>query len=245
VKLSAAAHTDCGRVRRENQDTYSYDAGLGLFLIADGMGGRAGGKRASAEAVRIVTEAIAAEPGEKGDGGVRLRTAIEAANREIWQLGHSDPALHGMGTTIVALLVEGDVLHLAHVGDSRAYRVRDGALEQLTRDHSYAAELAGQGIDLTDERMQRRYHGVLTRAVGAEETIEVEIARDTLRSGDTLALCSDGVYRMVPPAELQTLLATAGPLAAVARTIVERANAAGGPDNSTIVVLRAGDETAA
>lgn len=241
MRLTAAAHTDRGQVRRENQDCYGYDADVGLFVLADGMGGRAAGARASAEAVRIVMEAIAAGTDE-GDGGARLEAAIAVANRRIWQLAEADPALHGMGTTVVTLLVEGATGHVAHAGDSRLYRVRGEAIEALTRDHSYAAELAGQGIELADG-MSAHYRGMLTRAVGVEEAVEVEVGRVPLAAGDLLLLCSDGVYRPVPPDELRALVTAAdGDLAARAAAIVARANEAGGPDNATVVVVRVEDD---
>ena len=238
MRLTGAAHTDQGRVRRENQDAYGLSADLGLYLVADGMGGHAGGKRASEEATRVVTAAIAASVGRE-QGADRLRAAIERANARIWELGEADPALHGMGTTIVAVLVEGAVAHVAHVGDSRVYRIRGGAMVALTRDHSYVAELADMGVDLADASVRARYSSMLTRAVGVAPSVEVDVASEPLQPGDTLLLCSDGVYRMVPADVLVELVTTSGAdLAAACAAIIARANANGGTDNSTVLLLR-------
>jgi serine/threonine protein phosphatase PrpC len=240
VKLIGAAHTDRGRVRRENQDSYGFDAGIGLYLVADGMGGRAGGKRASEEAARVVAEAVAASAASGTDGAGRLTHAIERANAHVWELSQSDPLLHGMGTTIAALLVEGETAHVAHVGDSRVYRLRGEAIAPLTRDHSYLVELAGQGADVADPRVRARFGSLLTRAVGVEPTVEVDALSEPILAGDVFLLCSDGVYRMVAPGELAAIVAAKGDdLAAACAAIVARANDAGGSDNSTVILLRA------
>src|SRR6185295_11422881 len=119
MRIRGAARTDPGRVRRENQDNFGLATNLGLGFVADGMGGHAGGKRASEEAARVITEAVAAGAASGHDGGTRLRLAIEEANRHVWALPQSEPALHGLGTTVAALLIEGGTGHVAHVGDSR------------------------------------------------------------------------------------------------------------------------------
>lgn len=241
MKLIAAAHSDRGKVRSENQDSYSCDTNAGLFLIADGMGGRAAGKRASAEGTRVIVEEVArASAGV--EAGARLATAVERANAHVWRLAQGDPALHGMGTTVAALLVEGTTGFLAHVGDSRIYRVRDGRIDVLTRDHSYAAELAGQGVEVPDARTRARFDSMLTRAVGAEEAVEVEVTRHDIVAGDVFLLCSDGVYRMVEPRDLLALV-TSGQrdLAATCAAIIDHANAAGGRDNATVILVRAED----
>lgn len=232
-------------VRRENQDSYSCDTGVGLFLVADGMGGRAGGKRASEEAARVIAAEVA-RAGVHTDAGARLTAAIEQANTRVWQLAQDEAALHGMGTTVAALLAEGTAGHLAHVGDSRVYRVRDGQIEALTRDHSYAAELESQGVEVSDAKVRARYDSMLTRAVGVDETVEVEVARHEIRVGDVFLLCSDGVYRMVADADLAALV-TSGhrDLAATCAAIVQHANSAGGRDNATVILVGAEDGASA
>jgi protein phosphatase len=244
VKLSGAVHTDRGRVRRENQDSYGFSAAAGLYLVADGMGGRAGGKEASAEAARVVTEAIAATAPGAADGADRLRRAIDLANRRVWDVAQTDPSLTGMGTTIAALLFEDETAHIAHVGDSRVYRIRDGAVVLLTRDHSYLAELAERGIEV-DAAQRRAYGSTLTRALGVAPSVQVDVSTERVAVGDTYIICSDGVHRLVEAADMQaTIAASGGDLARACIAIVERANAGGGPDNSTIIVLHAGPDGA-
>ena len=239
VKLSGAVHTDRGRVRRENQDSYGFSAAAGLYLVADGMGGRAGGKEASSEAARVVTEAITAAPPDGANGAERLRRAIDLANRRVWDVAQTDPSLTGMGTTIAALLFEDESAHIAHVGDSRVYRIRDGAVVLLTRDHSYLAELAERGIEV-DAAQRRAYGSTLTRALGVAPTVQVDVSTERVAIGDTYIICSDGVHRLVEPADMQaTIAASGGDLTGACIAIVERANAGGGPDNSTIILLRA------
>ncbi len=239
MKIRGAARTDPGRVRRENQDSFGLATNIGLGFVADGMGGHAGGKRASEEAARVILESVAAGLASGTDGALRLKQAIEEANRKIWTLPQTEPALHGLGTTVAALLVENDVAHVAHVGDSRVYCIRDGQIEALTRDHSYLNDLAARGVELTDAAMRARYESVLTRALGVAPTVDVELARRPLRHGDTFALCSDGVYRVVSAERLAALIAAGGDdLTAVCDAIIDGANAGGGPDNCTIVLLR-------
>jgi serine/threonine protein phosphatase PrpC len=241
VRLIGAARTDRGLVRRENQDSYGFSAATGLYLVADGMGGQAAGKRASEEAARVVTETVETDGGVGGASGAeRLRRAIEHANAHLWQLAQAEPGLRGMGTTIASVLVEGDVAHVANVGDSRVYRIRAGELTRLTRDHSYLAEFTERGIELPNAEVRARYGSVLSRAVGIAPTVEVDVRSEPIVAGDTYVICSDGVHRLVEPAEMCALVAAGGDdLEQVCRAIVAHANAAGGPDNSTVIVLRA------
>ena len=240
MKIRGAARTDPGRVRRENQDSFGLATSIGLGFVADGMGGHAGGKRASEEAARVITESVAAGVAGGTEPALRLKLAIEEANRRIWTLPQSEPALHGMGTTVAALLIDGDVGHVAHVGDSRVYCIRDGTIEALTRDHSYLNELAARGVELTDVAMRARYESVLTRAIGVSPTVEVELASRPVQQGDTFLLCSDGVYRVLTPEMLAEIVARGGDdLDAACETVIARTNDGGGPDNCTIVLLRA------
>ena len=239
MKIRGAARTDPGRVRRENQDSFGLAPDLGLGFVADGMGGHAGGRRASEEAARVITESLAAGAPGGTDAGLRLRSAIEEANRRVWALPQSEPALHGLGTTVAALLVDGDVGHVAHVGDSRVYHLRDGTIEALTHDHSYLNDLAARGVELKDPAMRARYESVLTRAIGVAPTVEVDVASRPVGSGDTFLICSDGVYRVLSPEDLVGIVAAAGEdLDAACATIIQRTNDGGGPDNCTVVLLR-------
>jgi PPM family protein phosphatase len=239
MKIRGAARTDPGRVRRENQDNFGLATNLGLGFVADGMGGHAGGKRASEEAARVIMESLAAGVAGGTDGGLRLKTAIEEANRRVWALPQTEPALHGLGTTVAALLVEGHVGHVAHVGDSRVYCIRNGTIDVLTHDHSYLNDLAARGVELTDPAMRARYESVLTRAIGVAPTVDVEIATRPIEAGDIFLLCSDGVYRVLSPEQLAAIVADGGTdLEQMCATIIARTNEGGGPDNCTIVLLR-------
>ena len=239
MKIRGAARTDPGRVRRENQDNFGLATNLGLGFVADGMGGHAGGKRASEEAARVITESVAAGVSSGMEGGMRLRLAIEEANRHVWALPQSEPALHGLGTTVAALLVDGATGHVAHVGDSRVYCIRNGTIDVLTHDHSYLNDLAARGVELTDPAMRSRYESVLTRAIGVAPTVDVEVVTRQLAAGDTFLLCSDGVYRVLSPEQLATIVADGGEdLDRTCDTIIRRTNEGGGPDNCTIVLLR-------
>jgi protein phosphatase len=240
MKIRGAARTDPGRVRRENQDSFGLAIGIGLGFVADGMGGHAGGKRASEEAARVITESVAAGAASGTDAALRLKLAIEEANRRIWTLPQSEPALHGMGTTVAALLIDGDVGHVAHVGDSRVYCIRNGSIEALTRDHSYLNELAARGVELTDVTMRARYESVLTRAIGVAPTVDVELASHAVNLGDTFLICSDGVYRVLAPETLAAIVAGGGEdLQAACDAVIAQANDGGGPDNCTVVLVRA------
>ncbi len=239
MRIRGAARTDPGRVRRENQDNFGLAPDLGLGFVADGMGGHAGGKRASEEAARVITDSIAAGAASGTDAALRLRTAIEEANRRVWTLPQAEPALHGLGTTVAALLCDGAVGHIAHVGDSRVYCIRNGTIEVLTHDHSYLNDLAARGVELTDPAMRQRYESVLTRAIGVAPTVEVDVATRALAAGDTYLLCSDGVYRVLSPEQLAAIVAAHGDdLDAGCTTIITRTNEGGGPDNCTVVLLR-------
>jgi protein phosphatase len=239
MKIRGAARTDPGRVRRENQDNFGLATNLGLGFVADGMGGHAGGKRASEEAARVITDAVAAGAAGGTAADVCLRQAIEEANARVWSLPQTEPALHGLGTTVAALLVDGDVGHVAHVGDSRVYRLRNGAIDVLTHDHSYLNDLAARGVELTDPAMRARYESVLTRAIGVAATVDVELSTHPLEVGDTYLLCSDGVYRVLSPGDLAAIVGTGGEnLGSICETIITRTNDGGGPDNCTIVLLR-------
>jgi protein phosphatase len=239
MKIRGAARTDPGRVRRENQDNFGLATNLGLGFVADGMGGHAGGKRASEEAARVITERLVAGTASGTDAGERLKTAIEEANRRVWALPQSEPALHGLGTTVAALLVEDGIGHIAHVGDSRVYCIRDGTIEALTHDHSYLNDLAARGVELTDPAMRSRYESVLTRAIGVAPTVEVETRTRPVHAGDTFLLCSDGVYRVLSPEQLVTIVTDGGDdLEGMCDTVIARTNEGGGPDNCTVVLLR-------
>ncbi len=244
AELVFAGVTDVGRRRSSNQDRFIAQAletragPLVLLAVADGMGGAAGGEIASAHAVdellRVVGEADAPER----DDGQILAEAIAAANRAVYDHARRDPTLHGMGTTVVAALVRGRTLVVGHVGDSRAYLLRRGALRRLTADHSWVAEQVRRGELTEEEAAISSFRNILTRSVGVSEQVEPELSPPlALEPGDIILLCSDGLHGVVDDATIARIAQAAAPEEA-ARRLVDLANERGGPDNITVVVAR-------
>jgi protein phosphatase len=237
-RIETASLTDVGRRRASNQDAFGgllAPSGARLLVVADGMGGHAGGETASRLAVETVEEFVG---GSAGDPTWLLRTALEAANRRVLEQARSDPSLTGMGTTGVALLFQpGGSAWVAHVGDSRAYRLRDGRLEQLTPDHSLVAEFERRGLITAEEaRVHPRRNEVL-RCIGVDSEVDVDVAPVEVRSGDQYLLCSDGLCGVLTDEEIAAELLRAAPEAA-ARRLVDAANERGGPDNITVQIAR-------
>ena len=244
-----AARTDKGRVRPTNEDSYHISPEESLFVLSDGMGGAAKGEVASAMAVESVMASLrenaAAESPEESaanrgfaDETNSLVRAIKLANRKIHEQGMRDPACRGMGATIVAARITGSRLSLVHVGDSRAYLLRSDRLEQLTADHSLVAEQVRQGIINREQAAASELQSVLTRALGTEESVEVDADEIELFPRDSLLLCSDGLTRMVPEGEIAGILAQTPAVRIAAERLVNRANEYGGHDNVTVVVIR-------
>lgn len=259
VTVTAAAKTDIGKVRRKNQDTFGLDAALKVYVVCDGMGGVAGGEIASCLAVDtfLATLRTAAASGqdsvaqsEPQRSDLLLFQAVKAANSAVLARGTADPALRGMGSTLVAALVEGDRLHIANVGDSRAYLVRDGEIRQLTVDHSYLQEQVRQGFITEEMAAASPMQSVITRAVGVEEGMRPDLFGQELHSGDRILLTSDGLTRHVTDAEIAELVAapqvaTQPGLERCCDRLIELANARGGSDNVTCLVLNAAVESGA
>lgn len=239
--IEKAGRTDVGRQRSDNEDAFLEDDRL--FCVADGMGGARAGEVAS----RIAVETLAdgGEPG--GAAEAMLAETARAANRRIHELGLSDESLKGMGTTFTAVLVhDGDVV-TGHVGDSRLYRLRDGTLERLTRDHSLVEELVRRGELDPDEAAVHPQRSILTRALGPDPEVEVETFTTPGREGDVYLLCSDGLTSMVSDERMAAILRNARTLDDAAGALVDEANEAGGRDNITVVLFRLGadDRTSA
>jgi protein phosphatase len=240
LEIEWGEHSDVGRQRTSNQDCCGMAVAPGdgarLWIVADGMGGHAGGEVASRLAVDA---AIASFSAGGGDLAERLRAAIVAANRAVLAAAQQDRALTGMGTTAVALALADETMCVANVGDSRAYRVRRNRIEQLTQDHSVVAELVRRGHLSEDEAMLHpRRHEVL-RSLGFEWDLDVDVDAADAAAGDIFLLCSDGLSGVVDDAEIAALCAKRRPSEA-ARALVDAANARGGPDNITVQVVRFG-----
>ncbi len=230
--------TDVGRQRNANEDAL-YEAGeAGLFAVADGMGGA----RAGEVAAKAAVEEIAGLERDEGVGERELAAVVEQANRRIHELSRGDESLAGMGTTMTTLAVgEGEVA-IAHVGDSRAYRLRDGELERLTHDHSLVDEMVRAGRLTPEEAEVHPQRSIITRALGPEPQVEVERMTYPARAGDVYLICSDGLTTMVPEDGVAAILRVRSSLRQAAVELVQAANEAGGRDNITVVLFKLAEE---
>lgn len=226
--------THVGLVRSNNEDSYDCVPEIGFFVVADGMGGANAGERASALAVRtLVDQARAA--GNDLDAGAVVE-AIELANRCIRREAQNDPVLEGMGTTVTAAVVREGRVWIVNAGDSRAYRLSGGNLECLTKDHTWVSEYAKS---LTPEQLRHHpYRHVLTKAVGAESTVNADTVEADFGAGDILLICSDGLHGEVSAEVISAALASDASLEGKAATLIQSALGRGAPDNLTIVLIR-------
>jgi PPM family protein phosphatase len=249
-KLRCVGATDTGRVREHNEDTIGTDPDVGLVVLADGMGGYKSGEVASGIAVRtllgLIKESVELQDltvTDLGTGlsrpGILLRDAIHRANKIIYQTARTQPNCEGMGTTVVAGLFFDDKLTIAHVGDSRMYRLRDNRLEQVTQDHSLMQELVSRGFYTPEEAARAAAKNFVTRALGVEPTVEVEITEIPVVKDDLFLLCSDGLSDMVEDDDIQLTISTFGAnLETLAKQLVLLSNENGGRDNISVVLAR-------
>lgn len=234
--LTVATRTNIGKVRKSNQDAVIADDAERLYGVADGMGGHNGGETASAGARDGIIDLLRGKAPEMNS----LRTGIMAVNRRLFLRQKEDESLSGMGTTLTALWVGERVIYVGHVGDSRAYRLRDGRLEQMTKDHSMVAELVRAGMLTPEEAANHPMRNVITRAVGTEEGIDVDLMAEERRPGDVWLVCSDGLHGMVTDQAMTEILLN-NTLEEAADRLLEAALAAGGRDNVSLVLLRDGE----
>jgi serine/threonine protein phosphatase PrpC len=226
------AFTDTGQQRRHNEDAYY--ARTPVFAVADGMGGAQAGEVASHAAV----EAVAAGLPEEGTPEDRLAAVVRRANEEIFRMSREDDSRAGMGTTLTAVHVGESDIAIAHVGDSRAYRFRDGELSRLTEDHSLVEEMRRRGQLTAEEADEHPQRSIITRALGPEPDVLVDTRSWAARDGDVLLLCSDGLTSMISEAQVAEILREATGLEQAGRALIAAANRAGGRDNITVVLLR-------
>lgn len=255
MRIVSGGVTDLGRVRSNNEDCFRIVEPLNLFVLSDGMGGEAHGEVASALAVETIVKHCAdaksnhpptlhgnSEPAWS-DETKWLTSAVHLANKNIYESAEAHPEQHGMGATLTAAWINGSRLSIAHVGDSRAYLLRGGTLQQLTSDHSLVAEQVRRGILTAAEAEESEMQSVLLRALGALPGIEVDTEEHMLFARDILLLCCDGLTRMVTEPEIAgTLQVETDPTKAATR-LVELANERGGLDNITVIVVRIGMES--
>lgn len=236
--LRSAAKTDVGLRRRANEDRYAIAADLGLYLVADGMGGHSAGQVASQLAAQGAVQALRTLDAAEASLAEKLRYAVAAANREIFRVSQSKAELAGMGTTLVALLADESRIALAHVGDSRAYLVRNGKIRQLTDDHSLVAELVRRREITAHDARGHPHRHVLMRAMGVRRVVEADLAELTPLPDDVFVLCSDGLTGHVQDDEIAAEVCRESDLDAVGERLIELANSRGGEDNITVLLVR-------
>jgi len=241
--------SDIGRKRTQNEDCFAVDPALGLYVICDGMGGGNAGEIASHMAIEAILTHVKAAPAAPDlellgpvDPNLsattnQLASAIRAANEAVHKASWQHAKYAGMGTTVVAIRIVRHYLSIAHVGDSRLYLVRNGTIQTLTSDHSWVAEQVAQGrmSEAEAERSPRR--NIVTRALGVESTVEIDLAEMPLLSGDVLLLCSDGLTRGVRTKDILQILELDGDLEGKTERLVTMANEAGGDDNITVLIV--------
>ena len=251
MKISYQAVTDVGRKRKGNEDALFLNAEQRLFVVADGMGGHAAGEVASKIAVDSINEFVTLTGGDEeitwpfgldetiSYDGNRLKTAIRHANRKVLEATREKAEYEGMATTVAAVLVDGDLANLGHVGDSRIYLWSDGELEQLTSDHSWVNEQIQNGVISSDQARNHPLRNVVTRALGGKQDLSVDMQVRKMKPGEILLLCSDGLTTMVPDEEIARLLdESEGDVDKGAHALVDEANSRGGEDNITVVLLK-------
>lgn len=249
MNIIAFAQTDVGRVREHNEDSHLVAEELGLYVVADGMGGHLGGQTASALAVQTVEESVKQSKVQIDDGaGVMplesspvprlLADAVRSACGAIFDTGQNDPDLQGMGTTVTAMVVKSARAFIAHVGDSRCYLQRKERIIQITDDHSLVNEQIKAGLITREQARQSRLKNIITRSVGFEKDVAVDTFALPVQAGDRLLMCSDGLANFVDDTEIGLALATMK-LEEVPGAMIDLANERGGDDNITVVCVGA------
>ena len=254
VRITCEAVSDVGRKRKGNEDALFLNEEQKLYVVADGMGGHAAGEVASKVAVEAIAEFVALTGGNQeitwpfglddsiSYEGNRLKTAVRHANSRVLEATRESAEYEGMATTVAAVLVDGDVANLAHVGDSRIYLWSDGAIELLTRDHSWVNEQIENGAISPEQARSHPLRNVVTRALGGRADLVVDIQSRRMAAGDMLLLCSDGLTTMIPDDDIAQILAEAeGDVSKAANALVGAANERGGEDNITVVLLKFGE----
>jgi protein phosphatase len=243
LHYNAAAATDRGCKRPTNEDAFGFTIEHGIYLVCDGMGGAAAGEVASSLAVdemlRLLGSAsVASQQGEEETLLQRAEKAVQTANEAIYTRSKRNPRLSGMGTTMVALLTEGDRAWMLNIGDSRGYRLRKQKLEQLTQDHSLVDEQVREGRMTPAEALRSPLRNVITRAVGTQSGVTPDILSLEVEAGDQFLLCSDGLTRELSDAEIETILNVELPIERQCNRLVEAAKKSGGSDNVTCLLVQ-------
>jgi len=243
LQVRACGLSDVGRVRAHNEDSFEIDAENRVYIVADGMGGHRHGEVASRVAVDAVTEWMqvnevgGVDQGDMPPHLASLKTAIEAAQSAVQRAEEEDVSLVGMGTTMVAMILLGNSAGVAHVGDSRAYRLRDEKLERLTKDHTWVGEQVGAGLLSEAQAKVHPLRNVVTRALGGRGGVVVEVSETSVLTGDVYLLCSDGLTTMLGDEEIERHLLEASSIEEACRNLVSSSNSGGGLDNITVLMV--------
>lgn len=248
VRVKACGLSDVGLTRAHNEDYFEIDPRHKLYVVADGMGGHSHGEVAAQIAVNAIRDFIekTADKDTTWPFGMDsrlerhsnlLKMAVRIAHDNVLRAISRDSALYGMGTTVVGLILSGGVAAVAHVGDSRAYRLRDGKLEQLTQDHTWVNEQVVAGFLSKEQARSHPLKNVVTRALGGESDVLVDVLEVEVQPGDLFLLCSDGLTGMLSDADITERLSSGRSLHEICRTLVNDSNARGGIDNVTVVLL--------
>ncbi|MDR0499115.1 MAG: Stp1/IreP family PP2C-type Ser/Thr phosphatase [Holophagales bacterium] len=249
MALEAAGLTDVGLVRNHNEDNLFFDTGLGLFIVADGLGGHAAGEVASKIVVdqmakfikQTTSSAMATQSGSGNEfnwNEIRLKTAIQMSNKAIADNILTHPERKTMGSTVVACLVDGKRVTMAHVGDSRAYRLDKNSIQQITRDHSWVAEQVANGLLTKEEAKRHPFRNIITQALGNTSELDIEVHDFEITNSETILLCSDGLSGMVSDEQILEVFNEASNLRHAVRSLVSQAIDNGGEDNVSVVLVR-------
>jgi serine/threonine protein phosphatase PrpC len=239
------ALTDTGRIRENNEDAVTFDEATGVAVLADGMGGYNAGEVASSMATTQLRDAMVQWlQGEGVDAGpaevsLAMRNFAHDTNLAIFNAAHSNPQYSGMGTTLVMGVFKPDVAHIGHIGDSRCYRMRDGQLEQITRDHSLLQEQIDAGLVTPEQAMFSSIRNLVTRAVGVDAYTVLEVKDFEIEAGDLFLMCSDGLSDMVDMAGIAKIMASDEDIKSKAKSLINSANAHGGRDNISVLLIEA------
>lgn len=237
-KLVVQGVTDVGLVRKHNEDTIAWETESGLMIVADGMGGHNAGEVASQIAVNSITQALSADTKSKPISAYMVKKAVTTANSEIYQHAKDHPECAGMGTTVVMALFQQKSVVLASVGDSRIYRLRQGALKQLTSDHSFVQEMVDNGYMTEEDALASNNRNLITRALGIEEEVQVDVAEHKIKKDDIFLLCSDGLSDMVEEKNIfSTLVKARNDIARGCKDLVKLAKENGGHDNISVILV--------
>jgi len=251
MRISCEARSDIGRKRKGNEDALFLNTDLRLFVVADGMGGHAAGEVAAKIAVDSINEFVTLTGGDQeitwpfgldesiSYDGNRLKTAIRHANRRVLEATRERAEYEGMATTVAAVLVDGDVANLAHVGDSRIYLWSDGDIHLLTSDHSWVNEQIQSGVISAEQARSHPLRNVVTRALGGRSDLMVDVQSRRMKADDVLLLCSDGLTTMIGDEDIARIISErGGDITQAAQGLVEEANDRGGEDNITVILLK-------